>query len=282
MNEPTTQNDSLPQPLTQTDATLTATNAINPTPAPQPPGEASWESVRRWTDWAAKFGRGSLACQVMAGFGLLGLRDTYDIKNGRPSHDKKLSHNEKVSWNNLVSNELHISSATTYRWMKMAKALRDQYGDLTAPDRLRALLGTSPKDWTTDDSELVVALVDQVTDGKTALAFLRELGVTRRPARPQRQAHPKPDKTLPTDQQIETAKTRWDKLRRELRQYGRAFEILDELDVSAQIVILTTATHARQNWLDRQNLISSKPVLSSASQLRESPDPTPIQPRHSP
>lgn len=245
MNEPA--NAPLPAPANAPAPALTAT--AKPLP------EATWEQVRRWADWAAKFERGSLACQLMAGFGLLGLREQY-VERPHVAI-REVSHRETPHFNKLIEKELRVSRATAYRWMAMADALRAKYGDMKAPDRMRALLSTSPKDWTLYETELVMAFVDKVTDGKTAVAYLKELGLTRPEKRVTPQPLPAPAPAAPTEKQIETAQAQWKKLRQQIEQYGNAFEVLDDDTVMMQMTLFATAARLRADWLQRRHKTQS-------------------------
>lgn len=242
----------LPAMLKTNSIMNTPTTAL--TPATPPVAlEANWESVRRWADWATKFERGSLACQVMAGFGLLGLHEQYVARPQIPG--RSVSHDGTRTFKKLLIKELSISRTTAYRWMDMAKALRARYGDMTAPERMRTLLAVSPKDWTPGDSKLVQALVDQVTDGKTALGFLKEIGVTQIK---KRAALPAPALAASKVIDLKTAAAQWTSLQKQLHRYGKAYEVLGEESVQQQIVELASAVNVRQTWLE--NRLKARPA----------------------
>jgi len=210
---------------------------------PQPLAPASWDSVRRWTGLAAQFGRCSIACQVMAGFELLALHEEQQVRGGRPK--EKLGHGGRVSWRGLIEKELQIPGRTGDRWMHMAELFQAKYGKLNAPERLRALLEVSPRQWSNEDTNFMVNFLDEVTEGKSQAQFMIDLGLRKQPkALPAPKAPP-----TPADVSAAEAAGEWRDLRARIERYGIKFVALDDAAVQAQMNVAATMFQAREQWL---------------------------------
>lgn len=157
-----------------------ATNleVVSNVPAVQAPDALAqrWDAARRYVEAASLFQKASLAAQVMAGFELTALHKAYDMRPGKRSD---LYHDDRGSWKEAISKHLGVSEMTAWRWMEMAKAAKPRLakGDL----QLGEILGKHPAALTAVEQELLTKAVHKITDGRTQLEFMLELGVAKTP-----------------------------------------------------------------------------------------------------
>lgn len=141
----------------------------------------AWNKVRRYAEHAALFQRASLACQIMAGFELIALRDSSKAKAGRrPAGNVSGSRTHSGEGFQAEVEKLGgISRSTAYEWMEMAKAAKPRLarGDFD----LAAVLEKSPASLTPAEQELLKKAVHKISDGRTQLHFMLECGVTKAP-----------------------------------------------------------------------------------------------------
>ena len=219
-----------------------------PSPASAP---ATWETVRYYADTAAKFQRCTLACHVMAGFALTELH-----KTNRPKRGPKVGGQDQTSWGEIVEDEAGISRITAWKWMEMAKACRPRLKKLDGTDRLKALLELHPSQWSQDDTHLLSEAVHKITDGKTQLEFMWELGVAKKPQGSgatggAREHPPRPQMTpeLEHAQMVQFAKTDWEHLRVGLMAYMEKFAFLSDHEINIQIAVLERCASLRLKWI---------------------------------
>lgn len=159
-----------------------ATNleVVSNVPAVQVPDALAqrWDAARRYVDAASLFQKASLAAQVMAGFELTALHKAYGIKHGGDRRGSSF-HDERLIWKEALSKHLGVSETTAWRWMEMAKAAKPRLGkgDL----QLGEILAKNPSALTPAEQELLTKAVKKITDGRTQLEFMLELGVAKTP-----------------------------------------------------------------------------------------------------
>jgi hypothetical protein len=138
-----------------------------------------WAEVRQWVNDSAKFQHASLCCQVMAGFSLGELREHYGITQGKRT-DINFPH-DAGSWPELVKQHAGISDDTARRWIDMARGVKALWKKLPAREKLKALMSVPPSQWTDDDSKLIADATHKITDGRTQLEFMMDLGCCKKP-----------------------------------------------------------------------------------------------------
>jgi hypothetical protein len=253
-----------------------------------------WALVRRYVELEARFERARLACQVMIGFELLELRKFYGITPGRPRLQPVLdaeNSNETGVYNSAASAELSekarkqglssgsncisaegdknfsegqwprilqaeagLKERTAEIYMNLARACRPRLKRLHGTDRLRALLDLSPSQWTAEDTELVDAAVRKLTNGRTQMEFMCELGLVCLPPgyRARGTYHPRHEPSSVEEElrvAREIARNDWRQIDRLLDLYGGKFLLLQDDEVQAQCAILETLLQARRKWL---------------------------------
>lgn len=139
-----------------------------------------WERAKGWTDSAGNFERCKLACQVMAGFELIALKAEMGVRRGgdrtgaNPSNLGLLG-----TWEETVKARVGISDETARNWMAMAMKAQPRIQKLGGADALKEILTRPASEWDAGEAEMVQATVAKLTDGKTQLDFMRELGLER-------------------------------------------------------------------------------------------------------
>lgn len=164
--------------------------ATLPTPSAALPALDPWAKVRRYAEHAALFQRASLACQIMAGFELIALRDATKRQGKRSDTSsasrKKLDGNTSASRNNSGEGFLAeveklggISRSSAYEWMEMAKVARPRLakGDYD----LAAILEKHPGALSPAEQELLKTAVHKISDGRKQMEFLLECGAIKAP-----------------------------------------------------------------------------------------------------
>ena len=177
-----------PMPKTSLTVLPTAPETIDIEPAA--PAVDGWQKVRRYAEHAALFQRASLACQIMAGFELIALRDATKRQGKRSDTSsgsrKKLAANTSGSRNNSGEGFLAevqklggISQSTAYEWMEMAKVAKPRLakGDLD----LAVILEKNPGALSPAEQELLKKAVHKISDGRKQMEFLLECGAIKAP-----------------------------------------------------------------------------------------------------
>lgn len=217
------------------------------------------EGARRWLDSARRLEEAKIFCQVMLGFELRVLW-TAAIKHGgdRKSDEAKSSRkNCDLITHDQICEALKLSEGSIRNYMAMA--------DGCAP-RLRKLPGLQGFDPATTPiaalpektQTALTTAVRKLTDGKTQVEFMRELGIAKLPpgagatGRPKGEGGRPPAPSLGEQAEImrEMAAKDWaylDDLL--LHGYRSKFTLLNDAQVIGQIAALETALGARKTWL---------------------------------
>ena len=221
-------------------------------------GPATWDTVKYWADLSSKFQHASVAAQVMAGFALNELHKRHAIKPGARTdlnlpNDSGGSEAPK-SWPDLVKEQAGISDDTARNWMHMAEGVKAKWKKLAPQDRLKALMAVSPSQWSEKDMKLVCDSLHKVTDGKSQLDFMRELGLAKKP-------QGNPNATGGTARKLTTAEAATKAKEQALEDSGRMghavknsnanFFLLTEvnnMELDAQISVLEFALKLRRLW----------------------------------
>lgn len=140
-----------------------------------------WQEAKKWARAASQFEKGKLAAQVMAGFALEELRSKWN-RMGK----KTTSLSTLRGWQDRVKQEIGISHVTALNWIAMAEAcgkrLKKQQVDGKAA--FTELMDRPIHDWTDAQVETVTVAVQKLTDGRTQLDFMQELGLTKPAPKP--------------------------------------------------------------------------------------------------
>jgi hypothetical protein len=241
--------------------------------------KTGWESVREYAGLAAKFQHCSLAAQVMAGFELLALRKAHNVRPGAKAgenHWKNAVHNSATSaeltsnpsdpsgksnpsdtpkpWAAIVKENTGIAERTARNWMAMAAQCAPRLRKLNGNERLKALVNIPPNHWTEEDSALMFDATRKLTDGKTQLDFLAELGLCKKPhgatggARERNQDDP-----LTAEEEIALAKQmaqeEIEACFLKLTAIAERFTLLDDFHIEAQSARFELEIKARRMWL---------------------------------
>lgn len=142
------------------------------------PNPKDWDLAKKFTRGAEQFERCKVACQLLAGLELIGLYKKYGIKRGgdRRSNPNHLG----LKWEDLVKKQLGISDETARNWMGMAKAAAPRLKKIGGFKDL-PLLELAPHAWPENQQQLLEKAVHKITDGKTQLEFMFELGIAKKP-----------------------------------------------------------------------------------------------------
>jgi hypothetical protein len=219
-------------------------------------GPATWDTVKYWADLAAKFQHASVAAQVMAGFGLIGLRKQLGTNQGKRNDlcDTTSPHDvEKLDWPDLVKQHAGISDESARRWMAMAQGIKARWKKLAPQARLKELMSVPPSDWSKKDTKLVADSLRKATDGSSQLEFMRELGLAKKaPGNPN--AKGGVARQLTTEEQAEQLKAmaleHSGAIGGLLNLSNKDFVLLDDLEVTCQVAEMEFALKLRRAWLD--------------------------------
>jgi hypothetical protein len=223
-------------------------------------GPATWDSVKYWSDLAAKFSHASVAAQVMCGFALNELKKTHGITKGKRTdlpHGAGSSETPK-SWPDLVMEHAGISEDTAGRWMKMADGVKGKWKKLAPQDQLKQLMAVPPSQWKEEDTKLITTSLHKIADGQTQTEFMRELGLAKKKPG-NTTAHttaPEPKKKLSTAEAAEQLRALAledsGRMGAAINASNRNFFLLTETsdtEIDAQIAILDFALKLRRKWV---------------------------------
>jgi hypothetical protein len=239
-------------------------------------GPATWEAAKYWADLASKFQHASVAAQVMAGFVLNELHKAHGIKPGARTDlnlPTELGGSEAPkSWPDLVKDQAGVSDETARKWMGMADGVKKKWKKLAPQDRLKELMAVSPSAWTDKDMKLVCDSLHKVTDGKSQLDFMRELGLAKKPPG-------NPNATGGTARKLTTAELSAQARAQALEDSGRLGAVLkssnanfflltevNDLELDAQISVLEFALHLRRLWAKTPKVKRDAKVIESLIQ----------------
>lgn len=138
-----------------------------------------WERTRRWVDTAGVLDRCKVACQVMAGYELAALKKAHGSTQGRRTDLTSPNDSEKLSWPELVKEKLGISTDTARNWMAMAEAAKSRLKKLGGADAIAAILDKPASEWEPGEAKKIETTVHKISDGKTQLDFMTELGLVK-------------------------------------------------------------------------------------------------------
>jgi hypothetical protein len=253
-------------------ASGSASTALRHTPAPVLAGEAEvlpqrrggaegeegWEKARGYAEAGRRFAKASLVCQVMCGMVLSELHKVYEVRPGK-APTKPLSR-ERGCWSDVVAERVGISETTAWRWMEMGRAVKSKWKKLPDGDRLKALMDLPVAAWTQGDCNLIDSAVHKVTDGRTQLEFLQELGLAKKPGNPnlggdtsefrggeERGAGGDPEAELETVRM--TARADWVTVMTTFGGMHTLWMTLSDPEVSGQISVLEKQLAVRRAWL---------------------------------
>jgi hypothetical protein len=235
--------------------------------APKVPGEVtgSVARLRQYASACEAMSRASVAMQVMAGFELLSLKKASPYTHGgNRKTPKPVSSTQNASliedtysgchsWNEFVAITCGISHDRARRWMAMAEACKPRLKRLDGFQALISEILSKPiTDLTQDETTLLKDAVGKISDGRTQLDFLVELGLVKRPGNPDLGGvTPRGAKSgTPTDEIIrQMAREEWVAAARALSSYTVQFTTLPDSEVEAQISLLEAALAGRREWL---------------------------------
>jgi hypothetical protein len=241
---------------------------VLPMPEPMPADLATGIArVRQYVDAGEKMFRAGLAMHVMAGFELLDLRKASPYSRGgdRKSapgsnrHCGGLIENTPFSayptWDSFVSSGLGLAPRTVERWMKMAEAVKPRLKRLTGwGDLVRDLIERPITELSPEECETLTKAVSKLTDGRTQLDFMVELGLVKSPGNPNLGGATmgggrKPGALLDEDAIAKAARADWELCSKSLVTIGATFTVLPDSEIEAQIELLQRALSARRKWL---------------------------------
>lgn len=252
-------------------------------PAPQAPIDpmaptGSVLRLRQYVSTAQHLMKASLAMQVMAGFELSELKRLSPYRQGRKpvagkkpqragfsngspdfpvvTKDAGPNFENAATWEEWLHAEIGISADTAGRWMAMADAARtrlrrlDGFGDLVRDLMERPITALSGP-----ELELLESAVKKLTDGRTQMDFLAELGLAKKPGNPSlggatQGGGPKSGVGLVDDAKIKAAAVEdWGLAERYLVGGAASFTVLDDSLIEAQLDVLVRAAQIRREWL---------------------------------
>lgn len=134
---------------------------------------SGWQEARRLADLAKNYARASTAAKALCGLKLRAIREYYfgprDPRGGRPK--MKVANPSGQTWDGMLADKAGVSPSTADVWMKMADAVE------TMADReglgLRAMLEKLPWDWTPEESAMIEATVNRLTENQTQRQLLQ-------------------------------------------------------------------------------------------------------------
>lgn len=241
----------------------------------------SVDRIRRYVDAAEKLIRGSLAMQVMAGFELSELHKRSPFSHGgkrrsssqranligvgtenpalgdSSSHDANLidpTFSGHSNWADYVQQTFGVSYDTARRWMAMADAARSRLKRLDGWSALvKDLLDRPITALSEREMEVLNKGVQKLTDGRSQMDFLVELGLAKKPGNPSLGGNTggrgQSTGVIDEDALRTAAAQDWDQAYRALIGGGCTFTALDDAAIESQIDILARALRARREWI---------------------------------
>lgn len=235
------------------------------------------DRVKQYAKTSVQFARASLAMQVMAGMELSTIKDASPYQRGgrraksNPQtegrsnpHGAGLIENtyetaetaafaRHRTWEEFVILELGLSADTAGRWMAMAAAARarlcriDGFGAL-----IRDLLERPICDLDDAEVDVLAKSVAKITDGRTQLDFMVEMGMVKRPGNPAlggANGGLKPGGVIGDEEIRVAAMADWESAQRALSGGGMSFTVLDDALIEAEVDYLARALRVRREWL---------------------------------
>lgn len=212
------------------------------------------EGVRRWVDAAEKFGRCAVACQVMAGFELLEVKKTLGfIQGGRRSKGQNRNDCGFASWEEYVRSEIGLSDRTAFNWMRMAESAKPRLKKLAGIGSLiRDILTKPVSELSPTESQLLTDAVHKLTDGRTQLDFLVELGLAKSPQGSAAKGGNlgQGETETPSDEDMRRmARESWTVIAERLSLERESFTLLDDAQVEALLDYTDHLARAMRAWL---------------------------------
>lgn len=239
----------------------------------------SVDRLRQYATASDRFARASLAMQVMAGIELLDIKRSAPYGHGgkrtriSSRHDDDLPKNANDSaslaktgqgndpfagfatWDAFLTQNLGISVATAGRWIAMAEAARprlkrlDGWGSLVRDLMERPIATLDPS-----EIDVLAKAVAKITDGRTQLDFLQELGIVKKPGNPSLGGNTggragSGSGVIDDEAIVRAAQEDWSTIHRGIAGGGMSFTVLPDAEIEAQIDWLSKALRARREWL---------------------------------
>ena len=237
----------------------------------------SIDRLRQYATQSDRFARASLAMQVMAGFELLEIKaQSPYTRGGRRTpksnpHGAGLTKNAQDSallaqtapsnpfegwptWETFLHQALGISADTAGRWMAMAENARHRLKKLDGWGALvRDLMERPIADLNPEEVDVLSRAVAKITDGRTQLDFLAELGIVKRPGNPalggNTGGRPAASGVIDDEAIKRAAIEDWATVDRGIRGGGMGFTVLTDAEIEVQIELLTRAVRVRREWI---------------------------------
>jgi hypothetical protein len=241
----------------------------------------SVDRIRRYVDAAEKLIRGSLAMQVMAGFELSELHKRSPFSHGgkrrsssqranligvgteNPALGDSSSHVANLidptfaghsNWADYVQQTFGVSYDTARRWMAMADAARSRLKRLDGWSALvKDLLDRPITALSEREMEVLNKGVQKLTDGRSQMDFLVELGLAKKPGNPSLGGNtggrPASSGVIEGEALIKAATEDWAQAHRALIGGQCGFTVLSDAEIEAQLDTLTRALRVRREWL---------------------------------
>ena len=237
----------------------------------------SIDRLRQYATQSDRFARASLAMQVMAGFELLEIKaQSPYTRGGRRTpksnpHGAGLTKNAQDSallaqtapsnpfegwptWETFLHQALGISADTAGRWMAMAENARHRLKKLDGWGALvRDLMERPIADLNPEEVDVLSRAVAKITDGRTQLDFLAELGIVKRPGNPalggNTGGRPASSGVIDDEAIKQAAIEDWATVDRGIRGGGMGFTVLTDAEIEVQIELLTRAVRVRREWI---------------------------------
>lgn len=230
------------------------------------------EGVRRWVDAAEKFGRCAVACQVMAGFELLELKKALGFVQGRkPAGGKNRNDCGFSTWEEYVRSEVGLSDRTAFNWMRMAEAAKPRLKKLSGIGALiRDILTKPVADLSPTETQLLTDAVHKLTDGRTQMDFMVELGLAKAPqgsaAKGGNLGHGAA--STPSDEDMrKVVRESWTHIAERLSLEKESFTLLDDPQVEALIDYTDRLNRAMRGWLRTPKAERGPEAVNKAKEL---------------
>jgi len=223
------------------------------------------------SDW---FARASLAMQVMCGITLRDIKRVSPYTQGRKAlpgkkpHDAGFSENGPEmgisvasdpfagfsTWEAFLKGTAGISADTAGRWMAMAEAALPRLRKLDGwGDMIQSLLDRPISNLAPEEVEMLSKAVAKITDGRTQLDFLVELGIVKRPGNPalggNTGGRPAASGVIDEEAIKRAAIEDWATVERGILGGGMGFTVLTDAAIEAQIGLLARAVSVRREWI---------------------------------